>query len=410
MKKKYRAAVIGAGGIGHYHILSFQQSPYAEVVAIAEKNPANPPSSFIPSNGWRTSWNAWPWERSLSSNRNNRCTCRKFWTRFFLSPTDFIIGRLTGNFGVTDYTNALKTGCDLVDERWPDFIENDLGIPRDRLPRVVAPGTRVGCLTRSAGEETGLAEGTPVLAGMTDGCASQVATGAVAPGQWNSTLGTTLVIKGVHRQLLRDPNGSVYCHRHPDGYWLPGGASNTGGECIARQFDPSRLDALGAEALLHAPTSVVLYPLMRTGERFPFVKPHARGFSIGEARDDVTLYTACLEGVGYIERLAYDALRSMGAEIADAIHVAGSTASVGAWLQIRADILNQTLLVPANSTGAMGAAVIAAGGVAHRGIVSAARAMVRIVRDVMPRAEMRAPYSERYDRFRAALRDRGYIP
>ncbi len=38
MLKKYRVAVIGAGAIGHDHIQGFQQSPYAKVVAIAEKN------------------------------------------------------------------------------------------------------------------------------------------------------------------------------------------------------------------------------------------------------------------------------------------------------------------------------------------------------------------------------------
>ena len=38
MAKKYRVAVIGAGAIGHNHIQGFQQSPYAKVVAVAEKN------------------------------------------------------------------------------------------------------------------------------------------------------------------------------------------------------------------------------------------------------------------------------------------------------------------------------------------------------------------------------------
>jgi xylulokinase len=329
--------------------------------------------------------------------------------RHFLSPTDFIIGRLTGEFGITDYSNALKTGYDLVDGSWPGFIVCELGIPADRLPAVVAPGAFVGHVCASAACTTGLAEGIPVLAGMTDGCASQVSTGAVAPGQWNSTLGTTLVIKGVTRDLLRDPLGRVYCHRHPDGHWLPGGASNTGGECIARRFGPDRLSALNALALERAPTDLIIYPLVRLGERFPFAKPEARGFTLGEASDEATDYAAYLEGVGYVERLAYEVLAGLGAEVGGPIYAAGGATQSSPWLQLRADILSRQMLVPENSGGAMGAAIVAAGSTIYPGIVPAARAMVRIVQTVDPRPSESVAYDERYARFLEACRERGYI-
>lgn len=327
----------------------------------------------------------------------------------FLSPTDFILGKLTGNFQMSDYTNALKTGYDLIEQRWPDFIETKLGIPRDRLPKVVAPGTVIGKVTGKIAKETGLAEGTRVMAGMTDGCASQVASGAVEPGQWNSTIGTTLVIKGVTREILRDPQGCVYCHRHPDGYWLPGGASNTGGECMARRFDAKRLDALGAQALKHCPTDVIVYPLARKGERFPFDKPDAEGFIEGDVSDEFISYAAHLEGVGYVERLAYETLEKLGAVVGGEIYAAGGAAGADAWLQVRADILQRKLRVPANTGGAIGAAIIAAGGDMYQGIVPATREMVKIVKEVEPRAAMKGPYEERYQRFLGALRGRGYI-
>src|SRR5579863_5830086 len=38
MPKKFRVAVIGAGAIGHHHIIGFQQSPYADVVAVGERS------------------------------------------------------------------------------------------------------------------------------------------------------------------------------------------------------------------------------------------------------------------------------------------------------------------------------------------------------------------------------------
>jgi xylulokinase len=329
--------------------------------------------------------------------------------RHLLSPTDFIIGRLTGEFGVSDFTNVLKTGYDLIEQRWPQFIERELGIPIQKLPSVVPPATQIGVVSARAGSETGLPKGVPVLAGMTDGCASQVATGAVALNQWNSTLGTTLVLKGVTRELIRDPAGRVYCHRHPDGHWLPGGASNTGGECIARRFDSAKLGALAAEASRLTPTDLLIYPLVKTGERFPFLHPKAEGFTLGKAASEAESYTAHLEGVGYIERLAYEVLKQLGAEPAEEVYAAGGGAKVDAWLQIRADILQKTLLVPANSGGAMGAAILAAGGTIHKGIVPAAQAMVRITKRVEPRSSTKAAYDDRYVRFLDALRQRGYL-
>lgn len=329
-------------------------------------------------------------------------------TSQFASPTGWIIGQLTGRFGVSDYTNALKMGFDLIEGKWPRFIEAELSIPLNRLPQVVAPGTQVGQVSTRSAEHTGLAVGTPVLAGMTDGCASQISTGAVAPGQWNSTLGTTLVIKGVSRQLVRDPLGRIYCHRHPDGHWLPGGASNIGGECLSR-FPRNRWDDLNQLALYHTPTDVIIYPLKGRGERFPFSDPQAESFILGNPSSEAELYAAYLEGVAYVERLAYETLDELGAPLSEAIYAAGGGTKSQAWSQIRADILGKTLRIPAVSGGAMGAAIVAASGTTYDGIVPAAESMVRITETYEPRNSVSEAYTNRYRRFRNACRERGYI-
>ncbi len=105
---------------------------------------------------------------------------------------------------------------------------------------------------------------------MTDGCAAQIAAGALEAGSWNSALGTTLVLKGVTSDLIRDPAGVVYSHRSPDGNWLPGGASSTGAGILAQQFPGRDLDALSARAAGREPAAVIAYPLVSQGERFPF--------------------------------------------------------------------------------------------------------------------------------------------
>ena len=83
---------------------------------------------------------------------------------------------------------------------------------------------------------------------MTDSCAAQISAGALEEGSWNSVIGTTLALKGVTPKLLRDPGGVVYCHRHPDGGWLPGGASSTGAGIIPEMFPDADLDDLNEGA------------------------------------------------------------------------------------------------------------------------------------------------------------------
>jgi sugar (pentulose or hexulose) kinase len=299
-----------------------------------------------------------------------------------------------------------------------------LKLPVEKLPRVVAPGEVVGAVTTQAAQVTGLCPGTLVVAGMTDGCAAQIAAGAVAPGDWNSTLGTTLVIKGVTGQLLRDPDGRIYSHRHPDGYWLPGGASNVGGEILAIRFPEADLVALDRRAADLSPTGFVAYPLARRGERFPFVHPGAEGFVLpflpvpgqraGSAVtspgiDRATLYTACLEGVAYVERLGYETLESLGAIVGDVIRAAGGGARSDVWLQIRADVLKRQLLRPVETGAAMGAAILAASRTHYDGVIPAARAMVKIERSVQPRPALVERYEERYQRFCAVCAERGYL-
>lgn len=54
--------------------------------------------------------------------------------RWCASPTDLVIGWLSGEWGYSDWTNMLKWGYDVVDLRWPEFIHQKLGMPMNKLP------------------------------------------------------------------------------------------------------------------------------------------------------------------------------------------------------------------------------------------------------------------------------------
>ncbi len=330
----------------------------------------------------------------------------------FIHATDFIVGQLTGDYGVTNFSDALKSGYDLIAQEWPAFIERALGLPLSRLPRVTPPGAAIGAVSQAAAEETGLPQGTPVFSGATDGTAAQIASGAVEPGAWNTSLGTTLVVKGISEQLLIDPLGRIYSHRHPEGWWMPGGASNTGTEWIVREYAGRDLKALDAAAEKRLPTALIRYPLARAGERFPFAQPRATGFLAGETggEDEIDRFAAGLEGTALLERLAYDTLREIGATVGPRIHTTGGGSKSTVWLKVRASALDRALIRPAVSDTAMGVALLAAAGAWHGSLSAAAREMVRPEVVVEPDRHLKQAYDARYAEFCEQLRQRGYLP
>jgi sugar (pentulose or hexulose) kinase len=244
---------------------------------------------------------------------------------------------------------------------------------------------------------------------MTDGCTAQLACGAVVAGRFVSILGTTLVVKGASEQLVSDPAGVVYSHRHPGGLWLPGGASNTGGEALKAGFAGTDLRALDAAAARHGPARCVIYPLVRDGERFPFLEPRARGFVLGKPADETEAYRAALDGVAFVERLAYDHLACLGVEAADGIATAGAAAGSAVWNRIRATVLGRPLFRPRHPNSAFGAALLAAAGTVHDGFDAAAAAMVRRADEVEPDRREEEALTANYLRFVHELRNRGWL-
>jgi sugar (pentulose or hexulose) kinase len=307
----------------------------------------------------------------------------------------------------TDSSNALKTGYDLLRDAWPEELMAELGIPEGMLPDVVRPGIELGPVGRAGAEATGIAAGTPVIAGMTDGCAAQLAAGALRVGHWNSVLGTTLVMKGFAAEPIRDPHGALYSHRSPDGRWLPGGASSTGAGVLTERFPGRSLAALDRQAAAHEPAGVLAYPLVSRGERFPFAVPEAEGFLLGEPAGEADLFAALLQGVAYVERLCFDYLDHLGAPIDGAVSLTGGATRSHYWCQLRADVLGREARLVEEPEPAFGMALLAAS--VGRGLSETAAEMVHVRELIEPREEhgerFRAPYLRLVDE----LERRGWL-
>lgn len=323
-----------------------------------------------------------------------------------MHQADYVASRLAGEPVATDWSHALKTGYDLINGCWPEEVFERLEVPIEILPPVVRPGSALGEVCQDAADYTGFLAGTPIRAGMTDGCAAQIVGGALREGQWNSVLGTTLALKGVTRKLLQDPTGAVYCHKHPDEGWLPGGASNTGAGILSERFPERDLKELDDEAERRGPSTMVIYPLTTEGERFPFANPEARGFELGEPEDQTDLYRAILEGVAFVERLCFTHLQSLGAEVLGPVVLTGGGAKSQVWSQLRADVLGLPMIVPRYSEGAVGMAILARAG--DGPVIEAAADMSNTVARYEPESRD-GRLVQNFDRLATALVERGYI-
>lgn len=320
---------------------------------------------------------------------------------------DVITRRLTGAIVPTDSSHALKSGYDLINQEWPHEVLDALGVPAAVLPEVVGPGQQLGEVSAAASRETGLAEGTAVVAGMTDGCAAQIGAGALAPGTWNSVLGTTLVLKGVTRELVLDPAGVLYSHRSPDGEWLPGGASSVGAGVLEERFPERDLGELDNRAQEREPATLVAYPLVSRGERFPFHAEDAEGFELGHPRDEADSYAALLQGVAFIERLCFDYIDALGAAVKEPLRLTGGATRSRYWCQLRADVLQRRVVVPEQSEPALGMAILASA--RERPVVDAAQDMVRLADCIDPRPDHAERLHEPYLRLVDELQRRSWL-
>jgi hypothetical protein len=261
-----------------------------------------------------------------------------------IHQADWILGRLSGRFDVTDENNALKSGYDPLARRWPGWIAATGFDPAD-FPAVVPAGSAIGPIAAAAAGDLGLPAAVTMVAGTTDGCAAFLASGAAEPGDGVTSLGTTLTVKLLSLTPVFAPDSGIYSHRLGDS-WLAGGASNTGGGVIARHFSGEDVQRLSALVDPDTPTGLDYYPLSAPGERFPVNDPTYPPRLEPRPEDDRMFFQAMLEGIAAIEAQAYAKLASLGATPLRTMRSVGGGAANPAWTKIRL----RTLGVPSRES------------------------------------------------------------
>lgn len=329
-----------------------------------------------------------------------------------LHANDFLVGLLSGEFMHSDSSNCLKTGYDWVADKWPDFIESDIGIPTSKLPDVARPGHKISKTSVDLEKRTGFPAGVSIFSGATDSIMALIASGACRVGDVFSSLGSTLVTRVLTTKLVRDPLGRVYCHLLPgtNRIFLPGGASSVGAECLTYYFPKINYVRYDTEALVRAPVNPIVYPLIRPGERFPFIAPHACHYYFGPEKDEFEKYGAYLQGVAFVERLGLEILEELGAKAGSRVFTVGGGAKSNAWSQIRADVLQKEIHRPKIIEAAYGAVILAAG--ASMFSLDLAKASEQFIQEdllITPRLERVPQFNNKYQEFCSAVKNQFQI-
>lgn len=277
----------------------------------------------------------------------------------FLHQADWLAGQLHGQWGVSDYHNALKSGGDPLTLDYPGWLRRLPGA--GLLPRILEPGAVVGTVSARIAHHFSLPRDCLVRAGTTDSIAAFLATGTSRPGEAVTSLGSTLVLKLLSDTRVESAAHGIYSHRL-GGRWLAGGASNSGGAVLRRFFDDGSLAALSRRIDPSLPSGLDYYPLNRAGERFPVSDPLQQPRLEPRPADDAVFLHGLLEGIARIEAQGYRLLQELGATPLERVSSAGGGACNATFGAIRAAMLGVPLSLPEHTEAAYGAALLARDG------------------------------------------------
>ena len=297
-----------------------------------------------------------------------------------LNPANFIAMKLTGEF-VTDYSNASLTGIifDIVHRTWKFDMAERIGLDPEKFTRLAKCHEVIGEVTTAAAEETGLAKGTPVVAGSVDCNAAWLGNGAVRPGDASFVMGTAGALGIVHREprFSRGLTTIIHTADSEHLYTTLAGTATCGGLLrymrdtftkkeaeLAKQEGKDIYDILCSEAE-HIPAGsdgLIVLPYL-AGERTPLWNAKARGvvFGLSFSHTRGHWIRAMMEGGIYA---VYDCVKIMRANqlpIGDSILVSEGGAKSPIWRQIAADIMDLNLDYMRDAKGAPMGNVINAG-------------------------------------------------
>lgn len=293
-----------------------------------------------------------------------------------LQSNSYIAYKLTGNM-TQDVSQGYGLHCfDMHAGTWDAAMCDALGIPMEILPDIHACHDVVGTVTEKAAKESGLAIGTPVVAGGLDAACGTLGTGVIHNGETQEQGGQAGGMSICIDTYKADVRLILGYHVVPDCWLLQGGTTGGGGvmRWLEREFGDfervegerlgkSSLQLFNEAAKLVAPGSdgVIFLPYM-SGERSPVWDPDAKGvfYGLDFSKTKAHFVRAAMEGVAYSLKHNLEVAKEAGADVSE-LRAMGGSANSFLWTQIKSDITGKLIVVPSSDTATTLGAVILAG-------------------------------------------------
>ena len=325
-----------------------------------------------------------------------------------LYAKDLLLYRLTG-VAATDPASGPDRPV------WPADVLATLGVDVSLLPAPLSPTDRPGNVQQAASAQLGI-DKVPVIVGAHDGICANIGAGCISAGAFALTLGT----HGVTRTLVDEtpaPDMLRFYGFPPDKHVIGANAFMAGRslDWLLDNFSAEedrallfkRLDkavsenAPGANGLMFLPYLAGQISPLRSSRRGSFV-----GLSLAHGRTE--MYQAVLEGASFAIAEAFLQVVGWAGE-ANKVCVTGSGAKSNVWLQLLANLLDESLIVTDSASEGRGAAILAAVGIGiYNSIDEAITHMVPEGRRVSPEPEKLADYASLFAAWRdlnGAMRD-----
>jgi xylulokinase len=292
-----------------------------------------------------------------------------------VTSTSFLVQRLTGAVVIDHYSaGGFSPLYDARHHCWSEELAAGI-VETSRLPRLAGTTEIVGTVTGEAAAATGLAAGTPVIAGTTDAAAEAFSVGVHAPGDLMLMYGSTIFTILVTPTPVRDPRLWYQPWIMPGLHASAAGLATSGTltrwfhDQLARDLsDQDAMPALAREAAAVPPGAEGLLVLPYfSGERTPLHDPYAKGcfFGLTLAHSRAHLFRAVLEGIACGVRHLLSAYIEAGHAPRRVVAVGGGVRNP-VWLQAVSDICGIEQILPTHTIGAsFGDAMLAAIATGH---------------------------------------------